>query len=160
MRIDDKEARAERLRLWRELDSGPDPMAEERAIERAARAAAAEASGGLTPRGTRKTRKTSGNTWVAALIAFVDGQAKLPADEKLTHPAFRAWICLHRHADGRNGMQTAAGVEQVAKGARVSSWTARRALRELVGSGHLERVVKGQKNRGVSRYRVVGDPDA
>ena len=153
MRIDDKEARAERLRLWRELDSGPDPMAEERAIERAARAAAAEASGGLTPRGTRKT---SGNTWVAALIAFVDGQAKLPADEKLTHPAFRVWICLHRHADGRNGMDVRVGSAEIGRSIGMSRKTVVRAVSELLRGGYLVRLNLGQKQQGVSRYRVIG----
>ena len=156
MRMDDKEARAERLRRWRELDSGPDPMAEERAIERAARAAAAEASGGLTPRGTRKTRKTSGNTWVAALIAFVDGQAKLPADEKLTHPAFRAWICLHRHADGRNGMDVRVGSAEIGRSIGMSRKTVVRAVSELLRGGYLVRLNLGQKQQGVSRYRVIG----
>ena len=156
MRIDDKEARAERLRRWRELDSGPDPMAEERAIERAARAAAAEASGGLTPRGTRKTRKTSGNTWVAALIAFVDGQAKLPADEKLTHPAFRVWICLHRHADGRNGMDVRVGSAEIGRSIGMSRKTVVRAVSELLRGGYLVRLNLGQKQQGVSRYRVIG----
>ena len=156
MRIDDKEARAERLRLWRELDSGPDPMAEERAIERAARAAAAEASGGLTPRGTRKTRNTSGNTWVAALIAFVDGQAKLPADEKLTHPAFRVWICLHRHADGRNGMDVRVGSAEIGRSIGMSRKTVVRAVSELLRGGYLVRLNLGQKQQGVSRYRVIG----
>lgn len=89
------------------------------------------------------------------LMAFVDEQASLEPDRKLSNPAFRVWVHLHRHADGRTGMSVSAGIEQLARAIGASSGHVRRAIKELLDHGYLVRTVRGRSG-WTSRYVVRG----
>ena len=123
---------------------------------------AEQRAAGLLP--PAKKRKPSGkrppaggrNPWASVYHAFVDEQETLGPDRKLSSAAFRVWVHLHRHADGRADMSVRVGIGQLARAVGASDGHVRRAIKELIDRGYLIRTVRGRKSLGTSRYVIRG----
>jgi hypothetical protein len=118
-------------------------------------AASAKGLGGRYPkplsRGSRRpSEKVPGKLdRFKVLNDFVD-----IAMRELSDSALRAWFVLYRDTKPNGLAKT--GLTDLARRAGFSHSTAKRAVRELIGRGLAEPVLRGRKGTGPSTYRVAG----
>lgn len=111
---------------------------------------------------TRSTAKTSAKTAAGGdsrerfytLNAFVDDVAR-----HLTPLEVAVWVVLWRRADARTNVAEV-GIQAIGSKLGKSDRAVQRAVEWLIRTGLVERLVRGTKQTGASRYRVEPRPQS